>query len=50
MSGNWGYYNFVFCQPRTMAVKTYAKNKSEPKVMLWIAMSPKGLLTPASLH
>ena len=29
-----------------MAVKTYAKKKFEPKVMLWIAMSPKGMSTP----
>ena len=29
-----------------MAVTTYAKNKFEPKVMLWIAMSRKGLTTP----
>ena len=27
-------------------VKTYSKKKFEPKVMLWIAISPKGISTP----
>ena len=41
MSGNRGYYTSDFAQtPMTI------KNKFEPKVMLWIAMSPKGYPSP----
>ena len=45
MSGNRGYYASDFAQT-PMAVKTHGKKKFEPKVMLWIAISPKGLSTP----
>ena len=45
MSANRGYYTSDFSRT-LMAVKTYAKKKFEPKVMLWIAMSPKGMSTP----
>ena len=45
MSGNRGYYTSDFAQT-PMALKTYAKKKFEPKVMLWIAMSPEGLSSP----
>ena len=45
MSGNKGYYTSDFTQT-PMAVKTHGKKKFESKVMLWIAMSPKGLFTP----
>ena len=41
MSGNRGYYTSDFAQtPMTI------KKKFEPKVMLWIAMSPKGYPSP----
>ena len=45
MSANRGYYTSDLSRT-PMAVKTYAKKKFEPKVMLWIAMSPKGMSTP----
>ena len=45
MSANRGYYTSDFSRTR-MAVKTYAKKKFDPKVMLWIAMSPKGMSIP----
>ena len=49
MSGNRGYYTSDFTQT-PMAVKTHAEKKFEPKVMLWITMTPKGLSssTPSS--
>ena len=42
MSGNRGYYTSNTSQTPTK-VKTFGKKKFEPKVMLWIAMSPKGI-------
>ena len=42
ISANRGYYTSDFSRT-PKAVKTYAKKKFEPKVMLWIAMSPKGM-------
>ena len=45
MSGNRGFYTSNFANT-PMAVKTYGKKKFEPKVMLWIAISPKGISTP----
>ena len=45
MAGNWSYYTCD--KERTpIHVKTYSKKKFEPKVMLWIAISPKGISTP----
>ena len=45
MSGNRNYYSSN--RDRTpSSVATYSKKKFEPKVMLWIAISPKGLSTP----
>ena len=45
MSANRGYYTSDLSRT-PMAVKNYAKKKFEPKVMLWIAMPPKGMSTP----
>lgn len=42
MSGNKGYYTSDSSRTPTK-VKTVGKKKFEPKVMLWIAMSPKGI-------
>ena len=45
MAGNWSYYTCD--KERTpIHVKTYSKKKFEPKVMLCIAISPKGISTP----
>ena len=40
MSGNRNYYSFDHDQT-PIPVSTYSKKKLEPKVMLWIAISPK---------
>ena len=45
MAGNRSYYTSD--KERTpIHVKTYSKKKFEPKVMLWIAIAPKGISTP----
>ena len=45
MSGNKQYYSSN--RARTpMGVKTFAKKKFEPKVLLWLAFSPKGVTAP----
>ena len=38
--------NFQFFLDKKDKNDSYAKKKFEPKVMLWIAMSPKGVSTP----
>ena len=45
MTGNRGYYT---SDPKLTPekVRTFGKKKFEPKVMLWIAMSPKGISRP----
>ena len=45
MSGNRNFYSSNRDQT-PIDVATYSKNKFDPKVMLWIAISPKGLATP----
>ena len=37
---------FSYCLQSCLAMKIYAKKKFGPKVMLWIAMSTKGMSTP----
>ena len=43
MTGNRNYYSSDHDQT-PITVDTYSKNKLEPKVMLWIAISPKNFL------
>ena len=45
MSGNRSFYTSDLSKT-PIDVATYSKKKFEPKVMLWIAISPKGLSTP----
>ena len=42
MSGNRGYYT-SYASWTSTKVKTFGKKKFEPKVMLWISMSPEGI-------
>ena len=45
MSGNRSFYTSDLSKT-PIDVATYSEKKFEPKVMLWIAISPKGLSTP----
>ena len=48
MSGNLNY-NLSDREQMPISVATYSKKQFEPKVMVWIAISPKGLLTAVLL-
>ena len=49
MSGNLHYYSSD-SKKAPIKVKTRAKSKFEPKVLLWIAISEKGISTPTILN
>ncbi|MCP4459340.1 MAG: hypothetical protein GY816_15165 [Cytophagales bacterium] len=49
MSGNTQYYS-PDVDRTPLQVKTRAKSKFEPKVLLWVAISEKGISEPTILN